>query len=822
MLRIKNKIVNYCRYRKLLFDRHHSHLPFRSVYVRRDSEICFTVTGWIYPAGVMLSDSVLRISSSDNVWHINIPSKIKTMDKDIKDYLHLGNGARKIYSFHSSFRYESSEVLKLELCCQIGGDEVVIKLGDIPSNLCSRSETIILPHRHKLGPVDDDGVGVDYIDCGNIDTIGHEVDIVLPIYNGFDYFDALFSSIEKTNCRYRLFIVNDCSTDNRVKEFLKKYSTRDEVVLIENSENLGFVRSVNKGLKRTNKDVILLNSDTEMPMNWIERLMAPIWEDYRIASVTPFTNSGTICSFPNFCDNNEIFEGLDVESVDNEFSKLQPKTYAVPTGVGFCMGMSRVAIKEVGFLDEDTFGKGFGEENDWCQRALRAGYKNVHVNNLFVYHKHGGSFSSEEKKQLIENNTRLINHKYPDYSNDVNFYFLRDPAYNDRFDVFSRLLKLSNQKKTMIIGNLYGGGATAFANTRINELLKDNHIVLSVSCKPRNCEFLLSCKPIEPEWKPDSYEGWIYVLTCYVSGSKTEVDFERLSDLFEYVGSVDVILINGLQGFPNIDRLVTNIRNFKREHNARIFYYVHDYYCVCPWYTLTGVHDRFCELPSCATCNSCFDKYFDKNTICSYSITDYRNEMRALLSECSEIVSFSKSSISILNTVFPDLKNITLKPHSDSYLDLDFKSGRPDVFTIGIMGAVAEDKGFNVICELVDYIESESKNSKIVLFGYTHIPINNKIIKITGRYDCVSINNLLTDNPIDVFFLPSVWPETFSFATSEMLSTGMPVVCFDVGAPAERISEYKLGRVIPLNSDSKDIYDALVEASQLSSKIRSM
>ena len=82
--------------------------------------------------------------------------------------------------------------------------------------------------------------------------------------------------------------------------------------------------------------------------------------------------------------------------------------FPMPTGVGFCMGMNLKAIQEVGLLDEENFGKGYGEENDWCQRAIAAGYENVHVDNLFVYHKHGGSFPSEEKQRLLKEHSEAL------------------------------------------------------------------------------------------------------------------------------------------------------------------------------------------------------------------------------------------------------------------------------------------------------------------------------------------------------------------------------------------------------------------------------
>ena len=66
-------------------------------------------------------------------------------------------------------------------------------------------------------------------------------------------------------------------------------------------------------------------------------------------------------------------------------------TIEIPTGVGFCMALNRACINKIGMFDT-VYGKGYGEENDWCCRAVKNGFVNVMITNLFVYHKHGASF----------------------------------------------------------------------------------------------------------------------------------------------------------------------------------------------------------------------------------------------------------------------------------------------------------------------------------------------------------------------------------------------------------------------------------------------
>lgn len=86
--------------------------------------------------------------------------------------------------------------------------------------------------------------------------------------------------------------------------------------------------------------------------------MLPILTKDRVATSTPFTTCGTICSFPNFCEDNPIFEGMQLHEIDDVFRTVKPQYPVMPTGIGFCMGMNLQAIREVGLLDEETFGKG--------------------------------------------------------------------------------------------------------------------------------------------------------------------------------------------------------------------------------------------------------------------------------------------------------------------------------------------------------------------------------------------------------------------------------------------------------------------------------
>lgn len=322
----------------------------------------------------------------------------------------------------------------------------------------------------------------------------HVVDIIVPVFNGYNFLRPLLESIGKTMMNYQLILVDDHSTDNRVESMLIAYrDSHPGVLLIKNEENLGFVKSVNKALAQSKHHVAIVNTDVEVPNNWLERLMAPILNDDLVASSTPFTNSGTICSFPDFCkDNPYLLDNFTLEQIDDVFKSVRPNYVHIPTGVGFCMGMNRNAIDEIGVFDDMTFGRGYSEENDWCQRAISAGYYNVVVENLFVYHKHGGSFTANEKQTLLDNHLPLLAKKYPNYNRDVTYFQTLDPEKNIRQYVMLTLLNnLHDIKSVLAFDHAWGGGATQYLDNKKSELLEANGYIIIIRYHADNNNFSL-------------------------------------------------------------------------------------------------------------------------------------------------------------------------------------------------------------------------------------------------------------------------------------------------------------------------------------------
>ena len=127
------------------------------------------------------------------------------------------------------------------------------------------------------------------------------VDIIIPIYNAYEDLQLCIDSIKKYTdlSVHTLILVNDKSPDQRIKPYLDQLADSN-IQVIHNEENKGFSANINIGMSQSDHDVILLNSDTIVTPNWVEKMLDCAYSDSRIGTVTPLSNNATLCSIPNF------------------------------------------------------------------------------------------------------------------------------------------------------------------------------------------------------------------------------------------------------------------------------------------------------------------------------------------------------------------------------------------------------------------------------------------------------------------------------------------------------------------------------------------
>ena len=280
------------------------------------------------------------------------------------------------------------------------------------------------------------------------------IDVIIPVYKGPRQTRRCIDGVlgGRQTASFEVVAVDDASPDPDIALYLNDLAGRGRITLLRNESNLGFVQSVNRGMAlHADRDVVLLNSDTEVANDWLDRLRRNAYRQPDIGTVTPFSNNATICSYP--------FEGwtggmpgtLSLAALDRLFAAANAgRTVDLPTAVGFCMYIRRVCLDQLGLFDAQRFGRGYGEENDFCMRAANVGWRNVLACDVFVFHEGSVSFS-DERSALTLSAGKTLADLYPDYVRKVREFVTRDPAGASRAAVDSARVALGADQLRQVL-----------------------------------------------------------------------------------------------------------------------------------------------------------------------------------------------------------------------------------------------------------------------------------------------------------------------------------------------------------------------------------
>ncbi|HET6565692.1 MAG TPA: glycosyltransferase, partial [Xanthomonadales bacterium] len=257
--------------------------------------------------------------------------------------------------------------------------------------------------------------------------------IIIPVHNAAAALaDCLQSVLLTVPPLAEVLILDDASDDPAVQPLIREYLGKAGPGwrMDQQTRNLGFVATVNRGMQMTTGNVVLLNSDTVVTQGWLEGLQRCLQSRPDIATATPWTNNGEIVSLPRFCASNPVPGQLD--PIASVIARTGIPGYPeIPTAVGFCMAISRTAINVLGLFDEQLFGLGYGEENDFSVRAREAGFRNVLCDDVYVAHVGGCSFLPRGLAPGEASMQRLLS-RHPGYLASVEAFIAADPLSNRR------------------------------------------------------------------------------------------------------------------------------------------------------------------------------------------------------------------------------------------------------------------------------------------------------------------------------------------------------------------------------------------------------
>jgi GT2 family glycosyltransferase len=257
------------------------------------------------------------------------------------------------------------------------------------------------------------------------------IDIVIPVYRGEAQTRACIDSVLACapGAPHEVIVIVDASPEPALSQWLRSLAQAGRIDLIAHERNRGFVATANEGMAlHPERDVLLLNSDTEVAPSWLGRIAAHAERDPVAGTVTPFSTNATICSYPRTLVSNPLPAGESTASLDEAFAAANAgRGIEIPTAVGFCMYIARRCLERIGCFDEARYGTGYGEEVDFCMRAARAGFRNKLAGDAFVRHVGEVSFGSTGADRR-SHAQRMVDTLYPEFQEKLRFYIPADPA----------------------------------------------------------------------------------------------------------------------------------------------------------------------------------------------------------------------------------------------------------------------------------------------------------------------------------------------------------------------------------------------------------
>jgi O-antigen biosynthesis protein len=625
------------------------------------------------------------------------------------------------------------------------------------------------------------------------------ITVVVPVYGGiFEAIHCLYSLLcAKSRLDIRLSVIDDCSPEPDVCEQLSVLANKYGLFqLCRNDENRGFVYSANRGLFAADGDVILLNSDTIVSDFWVDKLVGVAKSDETIASVSPMTNNATILSYPYPNRENGLVDTLSHSQIDEFFSEnaslLMP--VEVPVNVGFCMFIKQDALQAVGGFDEALFGAGYGEECDWCMRASYLGYKHVVAINTYVYHHGTVSFSEKAKqRQALAGQALAIRH--PEYWPLVARFCDEDRLFSARRNVDIKRLErhLSKYKGVFLhVQHSLGGGTEVYSREVAQILLE--YGFESVFARPDNVG-RLAMSAYSAREMPN------LVFNC-------ADDKDLVDKLFKEINLVRMHVHNIIGFSPEVTKFIANT-NIPRTLT------LHDYVSICPQLNLLDQRLKYCGVPPPKVCNACLRER--SPPVPANSISVWRREWHATLKKANRVIAPSRFVKDAVAKVFPDVP-VSVVPHFEQRRQKTYAAGEPpdSAFReIAVLGNLNFHKGRDIINSCARDACVRRLPLQFVVFGSIDLEENQfggKLRKM-GTYDRANLGDHLSRTRCRIGFLPSVWPETFSYVLSEFLAFGLYPVVFNLGAQAERLAAAGIGTILDLGLSAAVINDYLLNLS---------
>lgn len=626
-----------------------------------------------------------------------------------------------------------------------------------------------------------------------------QVDVLIPVYAGIQETLACIWTVLSAPCRtpFELVVVDDRSPDPALSAMLATLADRGLLTLRINLQNLGFVRTVNRGLAlHGERDVVILNADTLVFNDWLDRLLAHFDRVPDAATVTPLSNNATICSYPRTLADNGPLSFDAAAALDRLTAQVNAgQGVEVPTGVGFCMAMRRRCLNQIGPLDAEAFGRGYGEENDWCQRAAQAGWRNLLVSDIFVPHQGSVSFAAETDERIAAA-MQILAQRYPGYAQHIASYIKADPLLPSRVRLDVQRLRQAAQQRpfALQISHARGGGTARHEEEQAALFRARGMAVVRL--------------------RPSTVRDAVTLISPDVDDLPNLENLPLATDglLLEVLQQLDVraVQLHHLVDLPMALRQMLPSLCQALHLTPQII--VHDYHLICPRINLAQDDGRYCGEPDDARCDRCLAS--DGLLADTGPIARWRADSVRLLNCAHEVLVPDEDVRDRLHRYAPALA-IKVVPHESTLLVPTPNPVHRQIRQVMVVGAINRVKGFDVLCALARSARARELGLEFTLLGYSmdDLALRDAGVKVLGRYDDSTLVPRLRELNPDLVLIPSLWPETYCYVVSSVLLAGCTPAVFDIGAQARRIREAAVPAVIlplALAGDADALAEVLV------------
>lgn len=376
------------------------------------------------------------------------------------------------------------------------------------------------------------------------------------------------------------------------------------------------------------------------------------------------------------------------------------------------------------------------------------------------------------------------------------FFSNRPAHYLADGDAIKSLLDEDEQRNVvLVIDHDLGGGANLYRERLVSEKIAGSATVLILSFALATLSYVLM------------------VRTRRRNERFAIPGFDFMLELADRMHLEEIIYNTGVS-FMHPEGLPPLIAKLKNKYNLRLTLLVHDFFMVCPSHYLIDDAGAYCGIPDMERCQVCLaNNRQDFSALYrARDMVQWRASWGTVIALADEVRTFSESSRSLLQRAYPALEpaRVVVMPHAVIYMrHAKIKPANTADLKIGVVGQIGYHKGARIVRDLAHEIKTRGLAVRIVVIGTIEASCEPAIVSETGPYQHDKLAGLIESAGVNIMLFPSIWPETFSYVVQELVELGLPVACFDVGAPAERISKYDKGLILK-DTAASTVLDELI------------